>query len=169
MKNLLLIITVAFILFTMSCKHQEKKIIFQDVTVEHVFEDTENIEEPPPPSAVCLNPVPLKNCFVKICSTEKPVKDSLRYRFILFETNNCYSIGLKTLGLGSTKKDSTTFDKFYSLSKVEYKNLAWKEVLNKIKFQLKEFCKTTEFENSSLAKAKSITIIFDDRDLLILK
>jgi hypothetical protein len=47
--------------------------------------------------------------------------------------------------------------------------LEWKQVLNKIKSQLNEFVKTEKFKNSSLAKAKDITMRFDDDDLVKLK
>ncbi len=174
MKTSYLILAFIFVQFALACKHQQKKIIVEDVTIEHVYTDVENVE-PPPPSVVCLNPLSLKECFIKICRTEKLEKESITYKFILFETENCYSIRLNAITefkkkvTDSTKKDSTFSVNHYSLSKNEFKNLAWKEVMSKIKSQIKEFAKTKEFEHSSLAKAKAITILFDDGDLISLK
>ena len=166
MRTKYFILTLLFVQIVLSCNSQQKKVVVvEDVT----YEKDEHEVEPPPPSFSLANPLTLKECFFKMCNTEKPKKDSTVYKFLLFETEKCYAIGLYPSAEDSTKKDSAPFEKFYSLSKSDYKNLAWKEVLNKIKSQLKDFTKTKEFENSSLSKAKKITLLFDDEDLISLK
>ena len=130
--------------------------------------------EPPPPSFSCSNSVTLQEWFFKLCDTEKPRNDVIAYNFGLFETDNCYAIHLidsnEMDDLAAARKEGTgTFFNYYPLSKNEYEALEWKQVLNKIKSQLEEFVNTEKFKNSSLAKAKTITMRFDDGDLLGLK
>jgi hypothetical protein len=138
--------------------------------------ESEGAPEPPPPSFSCSNSVTLQEWFFKLCDAEKPGKTVVAYKFELFETDNCYAIHLidsieykkGEQGL-ARKKDSDTSVNYYPLSKNEYEELEWKQVLNKIKSQLNEFVKTEKFKNSSLAKAKDITMRFDDDDLVKLK
>lgn len=138
--------------------------------------ETVRAPEPPPPSFSCLNSVPLQEWFFKLCDTEKPKKDVIAYNFGLFGSDNCYAIHLVD-SIQYEKDDRDTARKnepdasvsYYPLSKSEYEALEWKQVLNKIKSQLEEFVKTERFKNSYLAKAKIITMRFDDGDLLSLK
>jgi hypothetical protein len=69
----------------------------------------------------------------------------------------------------ATKNDNDTSIKYYPLSKSDYKDLKWEQVMSKIKSQIKEFIKTEKFKKSSLAKAKAITMSFDDGDLIRIK
>ena len=139
---------------------------------------TESISppEPPPPSFSCSNSVTLQEWFFKFCNAEKPEKAVIAYIFELFETNNCYAIHLIDsieFDKGDQdllrKNDPDTSVNYYPLSKTGYEPLGWKQVLDEIKSQLNEFVNTEKFKNSSLAKAKGITMRFDDGDLLKLK
>ena len=148
-----------------------------EVEVRNVMvEKTDSVPEPPPPSFSCSNSMTLQEWFFKLCDEEKPGKDIIAYNFGLFDTDNCYAIYLidsneheKEDQVSATKNDYEWPIEYYPLSKREYKDLKWDQVLDKIKSQLKEFINTEKFKNSSLAKAKAITIRFDDGDLVRMK
>ena len=148
-----------------------------EVKVSDVMvEESKNAPEPPPPSFSCSNSLTLQEWFFKLCDTEKPGKDIIAYNLGLFDTDNCYAIYLidsnehaKEDKVSATKNDYEWPIEYYPLSKTEYKDLKWEQVLNKIKSQLKEYTNTEKFKNSSLAKAKAITIRFDDGDLVKMK
>jgi hypothetical protein len=130
--------------------------------------------EPPPPSFSCTNSITLKEWFFAIVIKEKPVEDSMAYNFVLFGSENCYAIALITSSdfNAITKEgliDNNLAVKYYSLSKNGFNNFSFKQVLNEIRSQIKEFSKSKEFEESALAKAKSITIRFDDAEYISLK
>lgn len=165
MKTSYFILALVFVQLAIACNSQQKKVVI----VSDVSYEEKEQPEPPPPSFSCASSFTLKEYFLKICTTEKPKKDSIAFNFMFWDSENCYAIGLNPSEESTAKKDNAPFSKYYSLSKNEYKNLAWNQVLNKIKSQLKEFSKTKEFENSSLSKAKTITIKFDDGDLISLK
>jgi hypothetical protein len=149
-----LIITFLIAHLFLSCKD---KIEVQKTDI--MQEELENdVPEPPPPSFSCLNSITLQEWFFKLCETEKAENSIIAYNFALFETDKCYAICL-----------NSNDPAYYPLSKSEYKNLSWKQVLNKIRSQLKEFALAEKFRNSSLAKAKAITIQFDDGDVISLK
>ena len=89
---------------------------------------------------------------------------------------HCYAIYLSVLNehekddkVGATKNDDDPSTEYYPLSQSEEKDLKWKQVMNKIKSQIKEYVKTEKFKNSSLAKGKVITMSFDDGDLVRIK
>jgi hypothetical protein len=107
-----------------------------------------------------------------------PVQVLLHYKneFGFFETDNCYAIYLigseeheKKDNVSAAKNDDEQPAEYYPLSKREYKDLEWKQALNKMKAQLAEFTWTEKFKNSSLAKANAVTIGFDDGDLIKIK
>jgi hypothetical protein len=155
MKPLPLTITLLIAHLFLSCKDKTEG----QVTKIKQEEFESKAPEPPPPSFSCANSITLEGWFFKLCDTERPDNSIIVYKFALFETDKCYAICLSS-------NDRT---EYFPLSKTEYKNLSWKQVLNKIRMQLKEFTVTEKFSNSSLAKAKAITIQFDDDDLLSLK
>jgi len=155
MKPLPLILTLLIAHLFFACKNKTE-VQVTEITQEEL---ENNSPEPPPPSFSCANSITLQEWFFKLCDTEKTENSIIAYNFALFETDNCYAICLSS-------NDRT---EYYPLSKTEYKNLSWKQVLNKIRLQLKEFTVTEKFRNSSLAKAKAITMQFDDDDLLSLK
>ncbi|HET6768237.1 MAG TPA: hypothetical protein VFH08_12580, partial [Chitinophagaceae bacterium] len=138
--------------------------------------ETVRAPEPPPPSFSCSNSVTLQEWFFKLCDTEKSEKDVIAYNFGLFETGNCYAIHLvdsiayeKDDQDAARQNERDTSVNYFPLSKTEYEAMEWKQVLDKIKSQLGEFVKTEKFKNSYFRKAQSITIRFDDGDLLRLK
>ena len=147
------------------------------IEVTHIMvEKTMAIPEPPPPSFSCSDSLTIQEWFFKLCDKEKSEKDSIAYIFALYETENCYAIYLSVLKerekddkAGTTNNDDDPSDEYYPLSKNDYKVLKWDQVINKIKSQIKEFSKTEKFKNSSLAKAKAITMSFDDGDLVRIK
>lgn len=157
----------------MAC-NGKPEVEVRNVTVE----ETKNAPEPPPPppSFSCSNSLTLQEWFFKLCDEEKPGGAIIAYNLGLFDTDNYYAIYLidsnehaKEDQVSATKNDHERSTEYYPLSKTEYKDLKWEQVLDKIKSQLKEFIKTEKFKNSSLAKAKAITIRFDDGDLVRMK
>lgn len=159
-----------------ACDQKQKKVIVSDVTLENVVPD-DNFIEPPPPSSLHLSKsMTLKECFLKMCHREQPGPTDTAYNFSLHKTNNRYVVFFieskahkKIAQERAAKKGSGYLNKYYPLSKNELKDLNWKQAFDKIRSELKEFAKTEQFKNSSLAKAKSITIRFDDAEFLKLK
>jgi hypothetical protein len=175
MRTLCFMLTLFFGHLILACNHNTE-VEMKEVTIVGSVSESVPAPEPPPPSFSCSNPVTLQEWFFKFCDTEKPKKDIINYKLELFDTENCYAIhliGVKEYETenqdSSGKNDPENSDNYYPLSKNEYKELNWKQTLNKIRSQLNEFVKTENFKNSSLAKAKTITILFDDGDLLRLK
>ena len=166
-------LTVFLIHLVLACNDKTETQV-EEITMTET--ETETAPEPPPPSFSCSNSVTLEEWFFKLCDTEKPKKDVIAYNFGLFGSDNCYAIHLvDSIQYEKDKRDTArknepdTSSSYYPLSKSEYEALEWKQVLNKIKSQLEEFVKTERFKNSYLAKAKIITMRFDDGDLLSLK
>lgn len=137
---------------------------------------TDTPREPPPPSPPISNFMTLQEWLVRICDTERPDKSIIAYNFGLFETENGYTIYLT----GSKEYDKNDSDwainddfqpslPNYPLPSKDYKNLKWKQVLDKVKSQLNDFTKTDNFKNSFFAKATAITAGFDDGDLVRIK
>jgi hypothetical protein len=171
MRKLYLMVTILIGQLICSCSGK-KEVEMTDITIE----ETVNAPEPPPPSFSCSRAVTLQEWFFKLCDTEKPESDTVAYKLNFFETDSCYAIYL-TNSKKYEKKDQATVPEndseqpaeYYPLSKREYKDLEWKQALNKMKAQLAEFTKTEKFKNSSLAKANAVTISFDDGDLIKIK
>lgn len=173
MRVLYFILPVFLVNLVLACNDKIETQV-EEVTMTET--ESKAAPEPPPPSFSCSNSVTLKKWFFKLSDSEKPDKDVIAYNFSLFETGSCYAIHLvdsiqyeKDDGDTAGKDEPDTSVGYYPLSKSEYEALEWKQVLNKIKSQLEEFVKTERFKNSYLAKAKSITMRFDDGDLLRLK
>ena len=171
MRVLYFILTVFLLDFVLACNDKIETQV-EDVSMT----ETESAPEPPPPSFSCSNSVTLKEWFFKLFDSEKPEKDVIDYSFGLFETDNCYAIHLvdskeyeKDDPDAARENEPDSSVNYYPLSKKEYEALEWKQVLNKIKSQLKEFVKTEKYKNSSFAKVKTMTMHFDDGDLLRLK
>lgn len=165
------ILTVFLLHLVLACNDKIETQV-EEVTMTET--ETETAPEPPPPSFSCSNSVTLQEWFFKLCETAKPEKPVVAYKFELFETGNCYAIHLVDSNENDDqdaagKNDADTSFNYYPLSKNEYDGLEWKQVLDKIKSQIKVFLNTEKFKNSSLAKAKIITMRFDDGDLLRLK
>jgi len=174
MRTLCFILALFFGHLILACKHNTQ-VQMKDITIGTIAESVV-APEPPPPSFSCSNSVTLQEWFFKLCDMEKPEKDIIAYKFELFDTENCYAIHLidakeyeKEDHDLAGKNDSETSDNYYPLTESEYKELDWKQILNKIRSQLTEFVRTEKFKNSSFAKAKTITIRFDDGDLVKLK
>jgi hypothetical protein len=171
MRALYFILTVFLLRLGLACNDKIETQV-EEITIT----ETEKAPEPPPPSFSCSNSVTLQEWFFKLCQTENPKKDVIAYNFRLFETDNCYAIHLVDSKEyenddqdAAGKNEFDTSVSYYPLSKNEYEALEWKQVLNKIKSQLKEFANTEKFKTSSLAKVKTMTMRFDDGDLLKLK
>ena len=172
MRSLYFILPLFFLSLVLACGDKIETQV-EDISMT---ETERAAPEPPPPSFSCSNSVTLHEWFFKLADAEKPEKDIIAYNFALFQTDSCYAIHLvdsiqykKDDRDTAGKNDPDTSVSYYPLSKGEYETLEWKQVLNKIKSQLEEFVKTEKFKNSYLAKAKIITIRFDDSDLLRLK
>ena len=172
MRVLYFILTLFLVHLVLACND---KI---ETRIEHLsMTETERAApEPPPPSFSCSNSVTLQEWFFKLCDAVKPEKNVIAYNFGLFQTDSCYAIHLvdsiqyeKNDRDTARKNEPDTSVSYYPLSKGEYEALEWKQVLNKIKSQVKEFLNTEKFKNSYLAKAETITMHFDDGDLLRLK
>jgi hypothetical protein len=118
----------------------------------------------------------LKECFLKLCNKEHPEPNDTAYNFGLYQIHKHYVAFFidskaykKNAEEWMVKKGSEYLDKYYPLSNSEFMYLGWKQVLDKIRSELEKFSKTASFRNSSLAKAKSITIRFDDAVFLKIK
>lgn len=141
-----------------------------DVELKSSEFDSNFIEPPPlPPSLHFSKSMTLKECFLKLCNKEHPELTDTAYHFGVYQINKHYVAFFidskaykKNAQEWMTKKGSEYLDKYYPLSNNEFKDRSWKQVLEKIRSELNEFIKTEQFKNSSLAKAKSITIGFDD-------
>jgi len=165
------LLTVFLVHLVLSCNDKIETHVEEITTTET---EIETAPEPPPPSFTCSNSGTLQEWFFKLCEAAKPEKTVVAYNFELFETGNCYAIHLvdsheKEDQNAAVKNDADTSFNYYPLSKNEYEGLEWKQVLDKIKSQLKELVNTEKFKNSALATAKTMTIRFDDSDLLRLK
>lgn len=171
MRALYFIVTVFLVHLVFACNDKIETHV-EEVTMTET--DSAAAPEPPPPSFSCSTSGTLQEWFFKLCDSEKPGKDVIAYNFGLFETDSCYAIHLvdsneKEEQNAVGKNDADTAFNYYPLSKKQYEGLEWKQVLDKIKSQVKEFLNTKKFKNSSFAKAKTMTIRFDDGDLLRLK
>ena len=153
-----------------SCENNKGKVIVKDVTLEEIVQ-----EEPEPPSSFsCINPMTLKEWFYKICDTEKSEYLDINFNLLIFETDNCYGIGLKnvtktTLDSSPTIANPKTEFEYSAVSKTSYKGLNLTQVIKKIESQLTEFSETPEFKLSPIAKANHITIKFNDKTTINLK
>jgi hypothetical protein len=173
MRRLYFIIAILSCQLILDCSGKKE---IEVIEVTEITEETVNAPEPPPPSFSCSSAVTLQEWFFKLCDTEKPEADTAAYEFGFFETDSCYAIYLIN-SKKHEKKDQATVPEndseqpaeYYPLSKREYKDLEWKQALNKMKAQLAEFTKTEKFKNSSLAKTNAVTISFDDGDLIKIK
>lgn len=171
MRKLYLIIAILTGQLILSCSGK-REVEVTEITIE----ETVYTPEPPPPSFSCSSAVTLHEWFFKSCDMEKPRKDTVTYEFGFFETDNCYAVylidsgGYKKRGsVSANQNDDEQSVKYYPLSKNEYRDLDWKQVMSKMKLQLEDFAKSKKFINSSLAKAKSITLFFDDGEKVRLK
>jgi hypothetical protein len=177
MKPLYLIVAVIVGSLAFGCAGKTREIIVTDVSLKTMEAEPDFLEPPPaPPSLRLSGAMTLKECFVKICHREKPGPTDTAYNFGLYKIKNSYVAFFieskaykKNAEEWMTKKGVDYLDKYYPLSKNEYKGLSWEQFLDKIRSELKKFSDTDQFKSSSLAKAKSITIRFDDAKFLRLK
>ena len=171
MRVLYFVLTVFLVQLVFACNDKIETRV-EEITMTET--ETATAPEPPPPSFSCSTSGTVEEWFFELCETAKPEKPVVAYKFELFEIGNCYAIHLVDSNENDDqdpagKNDADTSFNYYPLSKIEYEGLEWKQVLAKIKSQVKEFVNTEKFKNSSLAKAKIITMRFDDGDLLRLK
>lgn len=166
-KYFLIFFTVSLLIS--ACAEKSKKVIVTDVALETIEADESFIEPPPPPSLHFSETLTLKGCFLKFSSKEHPKSTDTAYNFVLYKINKHYVaffIDAKSYKKNAQewmiKKGTDYIDKYYPLSNDEFVDLSWGQVLTKIRSELKEFIKTEQFKNSSLGKAKSITLRFDD-------
>lgn len=108
-------------------------------------------------------PQTLDTCFLQFCTDVQRNKSDEYFQFVLFETEDRYAIGFNDL------KNQTPAPQYYSLSKKAYHTLDWRSVLKQIKTEIKEIARTERFAISNLANSVSITIKFDDGDIIQLK
>ena len=165
------ILTASLVHLVFACNDKIETQV-EEITMTET--ETETAPEPPPPSFSCSNSGTLREWFFKLCEKAKPEKPVVAYKFELFETGNCYAIHLvdsneKDDHDGAGKNDADISFNYYPLSKNEYEGFEWKQVLDKIKSQVKEFLNTEKFKNSSFAKVKTMTMRFNDSDVLRLK
>jgi hypothetical protein len=167
MQKLNLTIIISLISFLISsCQHQEKTVV-KSTTFTVVQEDP----GPLPDSVIDSRPITLKHWFSILSNAKKYEKLDLTYKFELIKTNNFYD--LKDLSKDVQQyyqvKNINPYGKYSTIVEAEYPNLSLHQVLEKMKYQLKAYSQTEEFKHSSLAKAKSISIKFDDETLISLK
>ncbi len=172
MKKIYLLTTLLSVtLLTARCQQKEKMVI-----KSATFTTTQDDPGPPPASVLDSKPVTLKQWFFKLCDEHDVGGTNLSYKFDFWETSGVYQIGLIKLSkFGKDVRQNYEAEnikpngKFYAILKSDYKDLKWKQILDKIKSQLKEYSQTEKFKQSYFAKAKSISIKFDDNDVINLK
>ncbi len=172
MKIIYIILTLSLILNSITACNGQRKTIVENVTIT----TTEDDPGPPPSSVIDSKLITLKQWFFKLCDEPKSAETNFSYKFDLWKTGNVYQIGLIDLkGLSKNMqqyyaaKNIKPYGKYYTIPKIDYKNPDRKQVLAKIKSQLKEYSHTKKFKQSFLSKADTITILFDDDDLVSLK
>jgi hypothetical protein len=155
---------------------KSKKINVSDVSFESIKPDTDFIEPPPLPPLHFSKSMTLKECFLALSNNENPELSDTSYHFSVYQIYNQYVAFFieskaykKNAQEWKAKKGSQYLDKYYPLSNSEFKDLGWKQVIDKVRSELHEFIKTEAFKNSSLARAKSLTIRFDDAVFLKIK
>lgn len=165
------------VFFFVACNLKTKtKIVVSEVTYEDIASTDSFVEPPPPPVLHFSQSLTLQDCFVKICQHEQPNPFDTTYRLGLYKIFNSYVIFFieskafqKNAKEWVTKKGSDYLDKYYPVTLKEEIDSNWEFKIEKIRSALKEFSKTETFKASSLAKAKSIKVIFDDAQVLPLK
>jgi hypothetical protein len=170
MKTKNCLVVFFFGLFAFACLRKSKKVIVSDVSIEAVEYDSAFLEPPPPPPSIHFSTsMTLEECFVKLAAKEHPRPDDTAYNCGIYQINKQYVIFFieskaykKNAEEWMIKKGSEFIDKYYPIANREFESLSWKQVLEKIRAALQAFSKTAQFERSSLAKAQSITIHFDD-------
>jgi hypothetical protein len=152
------IFTPLIVLVTMSCE-QHAKIKVENVTIV----ETEDDVDPPPPELTSKFKT-LQDWLDNICDSSKPKKSIEKFKFGLFgsSTNDyvLFLVGTNTYKEGehrsATHIEFEPTHNYLQIPKNEYKNLTQKQFEEKLTSQLKEFTKTSKFQNSFLAKANSI-------------
>lgn len=118
----------------------------------------------------------IKNWLQDIIQTEKPSTSIVAYNFGIFETERGYTLYL----IGSeefddddsdwaTNEDFTPKEKYLNLLQEEFRGLEWKQALDKVEKQIRDFLNSEENKGSFLAKAQAVTTGFDDGDLVRVK
>jgi len=160
---LLIVTTTSVACNNISTVSQRKQLIVTDT----------NFEVPPPSMSLLKTPSQtLEKWFNKLCDTTLKSSDAIVYQFGFFEMTNQDYYALYLFDLAEYKRDGRDESptvKYYLIDRVPYKGLDWHKVLELMRKQLLELSKNEKFKSSSISKAKSITIRFDDLELLKLK
>jgi hypothetical protein len=117
----------------------------------------------------------IQTWLTNICLNEHPDESIIAYNIGIFQTPEGFSLYM----IGSQNFDANDSDwateiefepeeKYFVLSD-DFSNLDWDQVQYKSIHAIQEFMKMDVFKTSFLAKAKAITIGFDDGDLVRLK
>jgi hypothetical protein len=168
---------ILVLFFFVACNLKTKnKIVVSDVTYENIASTDSFVEPPPPPVLHFSQSLTLQDCFVKICQHEQPNPFDTTYRLGLYKISNSYVIFFiasnayqKNAKEWVTKKGSDYLDKYYPVTLKEEKDSGWEYKIEEIRSALKEFSRTETFKTSSLAKVKSLKVIFDDAQVLLIK
>ncbi len=139
---------------------------------QEIVTDT-TFEVPPPSMSILKTPSQtLEKWFNRLCDTTLESSEAIIYQFGFFEMTNQDYYALYLFDLEKYKRggrgESPTI-KYFLIDRVPYKGLDWHKVLELMRKQLLELSKNEKFKSSSISKAKSITIRFDDLELLKLK
>jgi hypothetical protein len=111
----------------------------------------------------------------RISKKEKPPKSVVAYNIGLFESTNGYSAYLVGADEYSEEDSDWACDETftpkerYFLLPDETKGQAWQVVLDRVARAAKDFLKTPAGKSSLFAKAKAVTVGFDDGDLTRVK
>ncbi|HEX6429818.1 MAG TPA: hypothetical protein VF008_19125 [Niastella sp.] len=145
-----------------------------EVKLENITDTTQEKSSPPSlqQAKTAPNDMTFNNWLTQICTTEKPEASIIAYNFGLLETGNGYTVYLIGSKLydkedtdWATEEDFVPALRYYALSPSDFKQLQFDVVQNKVKKMIKDFMKTDTYKKSFFAKAKAITIGFDDGDL----
>lgn len=178
MRKQYFLTTVLLILLIASCKRKSEQITVTDVSMVAVKEDSALIEPPPPPppSLHLSKPLTLQECFVQLSNNEHPEPADTVFHLGLYQIDDQYVVYFidakryqQDMQDRMEKKASQYLNKYYPLKNTEFTDPAWEQVQHKIKTELTKFAATDSFKHSSLAKAGSISIRFEDGSSLRIK
>src|SRR5688572_10701485 len=165
----------------MSCSPDKEnnasdRVVVRDIVIEDIYHEEEHTPPPPPPPLQQLpRPTTLEEWFYLFSEKEKPAKSFVDYSFGYWEHGtdlfvlNVAPVTVEVIDGSPSEEDLSRAIRYYPVFRKEYKGLDWRQVLHKMKSQLKEYSGTERFRKSALANATAVTMKFDDGEEVRLK
>lgn len=177
MKHPIVLIIISAMLLLFSCIEHHTEVIHVEST-ETVADPNIFEEPPPPPGFSCADSVALPELFIRLSNQAKNINADSAVSYHLFVTRIEKCMALRFLSdkelkdfkaSAANSKANLKFPPMYALAGAAYQNMEWKPIFNKIRTELKALAQTPAFQNSRLAKAKSVTIQLNDLEEVVLK